>query len=353
MNHSIVILQTGPTWAVKVLQIIEVFPWIHNQVIAWANCQLTAIRTPYTRRQSGERCWCFATCSNPVSFLRVTNLKFPLQPHTVCRTWLLIAHSDERWLYYQFSLHHWHIFSLTLSLPRSKSSTFSQPSQIEKYKWCNENLEVQSCFIWVSLKRQVLHTVYAVPYQLILNVSQASVDLFKLGLVRTKRRRCWFSWRDDKTGVEWDDYILKPRERFLNDCRSTQTKFNSQSARRHSERGNAAFRHLLDVIYTSCTYLSLLVSASRMKSRVHRLPEWKFSVHVAISSNNEDRVKRGWFYASQKTGLFPQTRKRLWPNLFDECAPMWGPGISYKAEWSCFSPLLRFPHWPCDATVGL
>ena len=56
------------------------------------------------------------------------------------------------------SLYKWE--SLTLSLPRSKSSTFSQPSQIEMYKWCNENLEVQSCFIWVSLKRQVLHTVW-------------------------------------------------------------------------------------------------------------------------------------------------------------------------------------------------
>ena len=26
--------------------------------------------------------------------------------HTVWRTWLFIAHSDRRWLYYQFSLHH-------------------------------------------------------------------------------------------------------------------------------------------------------------------------------------------------------------------------------------------------------
>ena len=26
--------------------------------------------------------------------------------HTVWRTWLFIAHSDEKWLYYKFSLHH-------------------------------------------------------------------------------------------------------------------------------------------------------------------------------------------------------------------------------------------------------
>ena len=32
--------------------------------------------------------------------------------HTVWRTWLFIAYSDERWLYYQFSLPHLYIFSL-------------------------------------------------------------------------------------------------------------------------------------------------------------------------------------------------------------------------------------------------
>ena len=32
--------------------------------------------------------------------------------HTVRRTWLFIAYSDERWLYYKFSLHHLCIFSL-------------------------------------------------------------------------------------------------------------------------------------------------------------------------------------------------------------------------------------------------
>ena len=32
--------------------------------------------------------------------------------HTVWRTWLFTAYSDERWLYYQFSLHHSHFFSL-------------------------------------------------------------------------------------------------------------------------------------------------------------------------------------------------------------------------------------------------
>ena len=32
--------------------------------------------------------------------------------HTVRRTWLLIAYSDERWLWYKFSLSHLRIFSL-------------------------------------------------------------------------------------------------------------------------------------------------------------------------------------------------------------------------------------------------
>ena len=32
--------------------------------------------------------------------------------HKVWRTWLFIAYSNERWWYYQFSLHYLHIFSL-------------------------------------------------------------------------------------------------------------------------------------------------------------------------------------------------------------------------------------------------
>ena len=52
----------------------------------------------------------------PLSTTRVITFKFPLQPHrtrapemlphTVWRTWLFIAHSDEIWLYYQLSLPH-------------------------------------------------------------------------------------------------------------------------------------------------------------------------------------------------------------------------------------------------------
>ena len=53
-----------------------------------------------------------------LSLLRVINVKFPLQPHqkyythTVRRTWLFIAYSGERWLYYKFLLPHLYIFSL-------------------------------------------------------------------------------------------------------------------------------------------------------------------------------------------------------------------------------------------------
>ena len=60
---------------------------------------------------------CTYSCSLTLSLLRVISFKFPLQPHqkyyiTVWRTWLFIAYSDERWLYYQFSLPHLYIFSI-------------------------------------------------------------------------------------------------------------------------------------------------------------------------------------------------------------------------------------------------
>ena len=51
-----------------------------------------------------------ATChGNFIAFLRVINVKFPLQPHQKYNVkhyedWLFIPYSDERWLYYQFSL---------------------------------------------------------------------------------------------------------------------------------------------------------------------------------------------------------------------------------------------------------
>ena len=54
-----------------------------------------------------------------LSLLRVINVKFPLPPHqkywhhtVVRRTWLFIAYSDEKLLYYKFSLPHLYIFSL-------------------------------------------------------------------------------------------------------------------------------------------------------------------------------------------------------------------------------------------------
>ena len=54
----------------------------------------------------------------------------PILHHTVWRTWLFMAYSDERWLYYQF---------LTLSLLSSKS-VFSQPFKKQLYECCSENL---------------------------------------------------------------------------------------------------------------------------------------------------------------------------------------------------------------------
>ena len=85
--------------------------------------------------------------------------------HTVWRTWLFIAYSDEKWLYYKFSLHHSHnrflkgwentLFELrsggvktwsndisnilTLSLLSSKSP-FSQPFKEKMHKWDSKNL---------------------------------------------------------------------------------------------------------------------------------------------------------------------------------------------------------------------
>ena len=51
------------------------------------------------------------------TFMRTSVLLSPaaspeISHHTAWRTWLFIAYSDERWLYYQFSLSHLYIFSL-------------------------------------------------------------------------------------------------------------------------------------------------------------------------------------------------------------------------------------------------
>ena len=69
------------------------------------------------------------------------NVKILLQPHkkydhTVWRTWLFIAYSDEKWLYYKFSLHHSY-------------------SRILK-GWENTLFELRS----ERVKRQVVHTVW-------------------------------------------------------------------------------------------------------------------------------------------------------------------------------------------------
>ena len=56
-------------------------------------------------------------CKLTLSLPRVINFKFPLHPHqryyrhTVWRTWLSIAHSYEKWLYYHFSLNYWWEFN--------------------------------------------------------------------------------------------------------------------------------------------------------------------------------------------------------------------------------------------------
>ena len=55
----------------------------------------------------------FSGCTTlTLSLLRVINVNFSpaasqeIWHHTVWRTWLFIAYSDEKWLYYKFSLHH-------------------------------------------------------------------------------------------------------------------------------------------------------------------------------------------------------------------------------------------------------
>ena len=56
--------------------------------------------------------------SHTLSLPRVINFKFPLQHtaevvyHTVWRTWLFIAYSDERWLYYLFPTATWYKYQI-------------------------------------------------------------------------------------------------------------------------------------------------------------------------------------------------------------------------------------------------
>ena len=60
-----------------------------------------------------SRCGLRMRCSCRLNPFTSKNEQFQISPaasaetlhHTVCRTWLFIAYSDERWLYYQFSLY--------------------------------------------------------------------------------------------------------------------------------------------------------------------------------------------------------------------------------------------------------
>ena len=51
--------------------------------------------------------------------------------HTVWRTWLFIAYSDEKWLYYKFSLHH----SYNRFLKGWENTLFELRSERVKYSW--------------------------------------------------------------------------------------------------------------------------------------------------------------------------------------------------------------------------
>ena len=67
--------------------------------------------------------------------------------HTVWRTWLFISYSDEKWLYYKFSLHHsysrflkgWENTLFELRSERVKSL----PQQTDGY--CNQHMHAQLC----------------------------------------------------------------------------------------------------------------------------------------------------------------------------------------------------------------
>ena len=55
--------------------------------------------------------------------------------HTVWRTWLFIAYSDEKWLYYKFSLHH----SYNRFLKGWENTLFELRSERVKFLWDNFN----------------------------------------------------------------------------------------------------------------------------------------------------------------------------------------------------------------------
>ena len=69
-------------------------------------------RIPHLRHL--ERSWNWFNPFTPESDQRPTipAASPELLHHTVWRTWLFIAYSDKRWLYYKFSLPHFFIFSL-------------------------------------------------------------------------------------------------------------------------------------------------------------------------------------------------------------------------------------------------
>ena len=73
--------------------------------------------------------------------------------HTVWRTWLFIAYSDEKWLYYKFSLHH----SCNRFLKGWENTLFKLRS--ERVKTCKLLIDVRVCPVLRRFCTSVCHVL--------------------------------------------------------------------------------------------------------------------------------------------------------------------------------------------------
>ena len=82
--------------------------------------------------------------------------------HTVCRTWLFIAYSDKRWLYYQFSLPHLYIFlyegweNASLELGSEGVNTFTEWTVISP--WLARVELLRACHLAAEAKNHAQHS---------------------------------------------------------------------------------------------------------------------------------------------------------------------------------------------------
>ena len=92
--------------------------------------------------------------------------------HTVRRTWLFIAYSDDKWSYYKFSLSHLCIFSLKgwengLFELRSECHFFSVPQEAVSLRWKRIFFLVNVSSFFSSVYFYFRHNWYCEPYSIL------------------------------------------------------------------------------------------------------------------------------------------------------------------------------------------